>query len=246
MTTPAPHRTTAYGCDPAQVYDVREPTAPSTQTCVVVVHGGFWRATWDRDHAAPQAQAFADLGHHVAVVEYRRTGMPGGGWPGTFRDVMAAVAAVRADPSLPARTVLVGHSAGGHLVALVAAQPQALGLAGVVALAGCTDLALTREQDLGSGAAVAFMGTQDPAAWFEADPARHSPAAPVVLVHGDEDDTVPVEVSLSYVAATRASAGPHARVELRRIPGAGHFDPIEPGTRAFAQVVAAIGTLSTG
>ena len=140
-----PSRTTAYGIDPDQVYDVRLPTtglAAPTGTTVVVVHGGFWKAEWDRAHAAPQAQAFADAGHHVAVVEYRRTGMRGGGWPATFADVSAAVDAVLADPALPDRCVLVGHSAGGHLVTLAATRPEARSLAGVVALAGCVDLAL--------------------------------------------------------------------------------------------------------
>ncbi|MDQ2756482.1 MAG: alpha/beta hydrolase, partial [Actinomycetota bacterium] len=113
-TTPAPARTTSYGDDPAQVYDVREPTTPGPTpgaavrgVTVVVVHGGFWRATYDREHAGPQAQGLADRGFHVAVVEYRRVTMPGGGWPGTFDDVSAAIAAVRADATLPEPTVLL-------------------------------------------------------------------------------------------------------------------------------------------
>lgn len=230
-----PDRTTAYGMDPAQVYDVRRPTAAPTGTTVVVVHGGFWRAGWDREHAALQAQAFADAGHHVAVVEYRRTGMPGGGWPDTFADVSAAVDAVRADPSLPDRCVLVGHSAGGHLVALAASRPEARGLAGVVALAGCVDLAMTHDRGLGDGAAAAFMGAADTHAWRQADPARNPPVVPVVLVHGDADDTVPLEVSESYRSAT-TTAAPTATVDLRRVAGAGHMDVIEPGTPAYAVV----------
>ena len=57
------------------------------------------------------------------VLEYRRAGMQGGGWPGTSEDVTAALAAVLADPGLPDRSVLVGHSAGGHLVVWAASQP---------------------------------------------------------------------------------------------------------------------------
>ena len=241
---PAPDRTTAYGIDPAQVYDVRLPTTDPTGTSVVVVHGGFWRAGWDREHAAPQAQAFAEVGHHVAVVEYRRTGMPGGGWPGTFADVSAAVDAVRADPTLPDRCVLVGHSAGGHLVALAAARPEASGLAGVVALAGCVDLALTRDEHLGNGAAAAFMGAADDAAWTQADPARNPPVVPVVLVHGDADDTVPLSVSESYLSATRSTA-PGAAVDLQRVTGAGHMEVIEPGSPAFRVVLEAVARLAT-
>ena len=237
---PPPARTTAYGIDAVQVYDVRLPTTDPTGTTVIVVHGGFWRAGWDREHAAAQAQAFADAGHHVAVVEHRRTGMPGGGWPGTFADVSAAVDAVRADPALPDRCVLVGHSAGGHLVALAAARPEARGLAGVVALAGCVDLALTHDRGLGDGAAAAFMGPADADAWRRADPARNPPVVPVVLVHGDADDTVPLAVSESYLTATRAARSEGVAVDLWRVAGAGHMDVIEPGTPAFETVADAV------
>jgi acetyl esterase/lipase len=240
---PPPGRTTAYGSDPAQVYDVRMPTGEPSSTTVVVVHGGFWRAEWDREHAAPEAQAFADAGHHVAVLEYRRTGMPGGGWPGTFEDVSAAVDAVRADPTLPDRCVLVGHSAGGHLVALAAARPQAHGLAGVVALAGCVDLAATRDLGLGTHAAAAFMGDADDRAWRAADPARNPPTVPVVLVHGDVDDTVPIAVAESYVRAMSRSTG-HAAVDLRPVAGADHFAVLTPGTAAFRTVEAAVADLT--
>jgi acetyl esterase/lipase len=235
-----PARTTAYGIDPAQVYDVRVPTGDPTGTTVMVVHGGFWKAEWDRAHAAPQAQAFADAGHHVAVVEYRRTGMRGGGWPATFADVSAAVDAVLADPTLPDRLVLVGHSAGGHLVALAATRPEAGRLAGVVALAGCVDLALTRDLGLGDGAAAAFMGDADEAAWTAADPAAHPVLARLVLVHGEADDTVPVEVAERFLDRQ----GPTAGHELLRLPAVGHMELIEPAQSAFRVVLDAVARLS--
>ena len=235
-----PSRTTAYGIDPDQVYDVREPTGDPTGTTVVVVHGGFWKPEWDRTHAAPQAQALADAGHHVAVVEYRRTGMRGGGWPGTFADVSAAVDAVLADPALPDRLVLVGHSAGGHLVTLAATRPEARSLAGVVALGGCVDLALTRDLGLGDGAAARFMADADAAAWTAADPAAQAPLAPVVLVHGDADDTVPPSVSVSYYQRQ----GPDHRPELLRLPDVGHMEVIDPAEPAFRVVLDAVARLA--
>ncbi len=246
---PGPARTTAYGSDPAQVYDVRLPIGQQAgDATVVIVHGGFWKAEWDRAHAATQAQAFADAGYHVAVVEYRRTGMPGGGWPGTFADVAAAVAAVRADPTLPDRCVLLGHSAGGHLVALAAGQPWAEGLAGVVSLAGCVDLDLVAALDLGAGAASAFLGsapagTAASGSWADAEPSLHPPRVPVVLVHGDADDTVPLAVSQRYLDRSTSSGRPHATVRLHGIPGAGHDAVIEPGQPAFDTTLAAVGSL---
>ncbi len=245
--TPPPARTTAYGDDPAQVYDVRLPSGSGSGATVIVVHGGFWREEWDREHAAAQAQGLADAGHHVAVVEYRRTGMPGGGWPGTFRDIAAAVAAVRSDTTLPDRCVLVGHSAGGQLVALAAAQPWAHGLAGAISLAGCVDVALSAAMDLGDGAVQAFLGVSHSAtegAWADADPSLHVPAVPVLLVHGSEDDTVPPVISDSYVAKTSRSGEQHAEVALHGIPGAGHFQLIDPQHPAFATVLDLVAALA--
>lgn len=244
-SAPPPARTEAYGPDPAQVYDVRLPSGAARGATVVVVHGGFWQAEFDRAHAAGEAQAFADDGFHVAVLEYRRVGMPGGGWPGTVEDVTAALAAVRADAGLPSPMVLVGHSAGGHLVTWAASQPWAHGLAGAVSLAGCVDLALTARLHLGEDAAQSLMGGEPDAAdeatdaaWAVADPARLSPAVPVVLLHGADDVTVPVEVSRSYEQRMRQPAGDqqHAQVRLTVIPACEHFGLIDPEHPAFAEV----------
>ena len=243
---PRPLRTTAYGLDAAQVYDVRSPTGAPRSTAVAVIHGGFWQAEFDRAHAASQAQAFADHGFHVAVVEYRRVGMAGGGWPGTFQDVVAAVAAVRADPGLPDRVVLVGHSAGGHLAALLASQPDARGLVGAVCLAGCVDLAMTARLGLGDGAAQTLMGGEPaelPVAYAEADPAASTPIAPLALLHGADDQVVPPEVSRSYADRIRASAPGHAEVRRTVIPACGHFGLIDPGHAAFALVLDAVRSL---
>ena len=58
---------------------------------VVFLHGGFWRVAYNRTHTGPLATALAAAGFAVCVPEFRRTGQRGGGWPGTFDDVGAAV-----------------------------------------------------------------------------------------------------------------------------------------------------------
>lgn len=258
--SPPPDVARAYGLDPAQVYDVRlpRPDGDAVDATVLVVHGGFWRAAYDRTHAGPQAQALADAGFHVAVGEYRRAGMPGGGVPGTLDDIAALVAAVAHDPDLPDPLVLVGHSAGGHLVSWAANQPwaqrhppssesatssDAAGLAGVVALAGCVDLRATARMRLGSDAAPAFVGVDDldDDAWQVADPMDSlPPRVPVRLVHGDADHIVPLEVTHEYLSAARLAGGD---VGLDVVAGAGHYELIDPEHPAFARVLAAIRSL---
>src|SRR5262245_17835951 len=137
---PPPSYSVSYGDHPDQVADVWVPSPGAPAPIVLLFHGGFWRHQWDRRHLRPLASALAGVGYVVATPEYRRTGAPGGGWPGTFDDVRAAVGAV---PNLvSARTptdgqvILSGHSAGGQL-ALWAGSWSGLG---VVALAPVADL----------------------------------------------------------------------------------------------------------
>src|SRR6201995_5665038 len=102
-----------------------------TAATVMFLHGGFWRAAYDRTHVGPLAVALAEAGFLVCAPEYRRTGAgggAGGGWPGAFDDVAAAVDVLPgvlsdlggAPPS--AGLVLGGHSAGGHLALWAAAR----------------------------------------------------------------------------------------------------------------------------
>ena len=221
-----PGRTVSYGSRPHQVYEVvGDPT--SARGWVVLVHGGFWKTRWDRTHLRPLAAALAGEGYAVALLEYARAGMEGGGWPGTFSDVAAALAAVREEIGA-APYAMVGHSAGGHLAAWLLHQPEAEGCAGAVSLAGCLDLTLTAELGLGDGAAGALMGggPQDlPGPYAEADPARRGAAPyPVVVLHGTEDEEVPVAVADSWWAA----CGVPDRDRLVVLEGVGHFSLIDP------------------
>lgn len=240
-----PTRTSAYGEDPAQVYDVRLPAddAPRRGVAVVVLHGGFWREGYDRGHAGSQAQAIADAGYPTAVVEYRRTGMPGGGWPGTADDVAAAVAAIRTDRDLTAPLVLVGHSAGGQLAAWAAAQHWAHGLRGAVSLAGVLDLAHGQATGVGDGAIRAFLGGaphEVPEAYAAADPVGLPPGIPVVVVHARDDAVVPFELGERYAAAHH---GPTVRPVA--VPDGGHYGLIDPQSPAFAHVLAAVDLLAS-
>jgi acetyl esterase/lipase len=230
-TAPPPDRTVSYGSSPDQVYDVRAPVGDARGVTVVVIHGGFWRPSYDRAHAGQQSHALAALGFHVATLEYRRHP---GDWPATAADVLTGIAALADDHGLPDGLVLVGHSAGGHLATWAGYQPE-IAVAGVVSLAGCVDLHLTRAMQLGDGAADALMGSAPESAWRGADPAMLGPApVPVRLVHGAADDRVPVEVSESYQSA--AGEG----VSLQVLAGCGHFEPIDPSSAYFRHTADAV------
>jgi acetyl esterase/lipase len=126
LTRPSrgPDLVLTYGPEADHVADVRfgRTGRPDAQPLIVFLHGGFWRSAYDRAHTGPLAAALADAGFTVCTPEFRRTGQPGGGWPGTFDDVSLAV---RVLPALVAqhsdgrvdadRVILSGHSAGGQL-----------------------------------------------------------------------------------------------------------------------------------
>jgi acetyl esterase/lipase len=269
-----------YGDEPDQVADVHVPEGATHRNwtgerapLAIFLHGGFWRAEFGREHTGPLADALTHAGFVVCAPEYRRTGQPGGGWPGTFDDV--AMAADRL-PRLVARAthglvdadhagaVLAGHSAGGHL-ALWAASRHRLPKGsrwrtehqpwrGVVALAAVSDMWACYRTELGNGAAAALMGggPEDVSddRYLEADPSRLVPAeAKVWLLHGLDDDRVPVPMMLDYARAARAAGAAAADATCVLLPGAGHFELIDPLSAEWPQVVDAfrrVGGRSSG
>jgi pimeloyl-ACP methyl ester carboxylesterase len=63
------------------------------------------------------------------------------------------------------------------------------------------------------------------------------PQARQWLIHGSADDVVPADFSRDYVAAKQIRAGKQKEdAQLLEIPGASHFDLIDPRTPAWKQV----------
>ncbi|HEY2520028.1 MAG TPA: alpha/beta hydrolase [Streptosporangiaceae bacterium] len=89
-----PDDTVRYGTGSEQVASVWRPRrgAMAAAPVVMFLHGGFWRAAYNRTHVGPLAVALAEAGFLVCAPEYRRVGGgSGGGWPATFDDIAAAV-----------------------------------------------------------------------------------------------------------------------------------------------------------
>ncbi|CAM5663829.1 alpha/beta hydrolase family protein [Streptomyces fumanus] len=262
-----PDSTAAYGDHPDQVIDFYAPrraAGPGGPAPVVaVLHGGAWRNAYDRRHLSPFAAFLADRGFAVASVEYRRGGSGGtaGRWPDTFDDVAAALdalpALVRAHlPGAdPDRTVVTGHSAGGHLALWAAARhllpdgapwrtDRPVPLRGVVALAPIADLALAARLDVCADAVRQLLGAEKEFTERQpsADPALLLPTGiATTLVQGRADPVVPAAVAESYADAA-ARAGEVVGVTL--LEDVGHYAVIDPAADACAVVAEEIAQLA--
>jgi acetyl esterase/lipase len=244
LPPPAADARLAYGSDPNQFSDLRLPKKTQEPFPVVMnIHGGYWRAKYDLAHAAHLCAALTAKGLATWNLEYRRAGNEGGGWPGTFEDI---VDGYRFLPQIAkrygldtARTVVMGHSAGGQLALCLAAHEPTVKR--VISLAGVVDLQRAWELHLSHDAVVEFLGGKPNHLsdhYRQADPMQLSISqATQWLIHGKQDDVVPPEFSRQYVERKK-KRGEH--VHLLEIERAGHFELIDPDSDAWPQVQDAV------
>ena len=185
----------AYGPDPRQRFDAYLPGRPlAAAPAIVFVHGGGW-ANGNKDNPGViEAKAAKWLPEGVALISTNYRMLPDTAPLDQARDVARALAQVqRRAPQWgvdPARIVLMGHSAGAHLAALVGASPElwrqagALPPLGVVSLdSGALDVPdMMRRPRLPPLYHRAFGA--DPADWIAASPQHQLDAGgrPMLLV----------------------------------------------------------------
>ncbi len=155
--------------------------------------------------------------------------------------------------------VPIGHSAGGHLAFWLAARPRIplfasnspiigsqlrgdnketatpLSLVGAISLAGVVDLEMAWRLHLSNGAVVELLGgsmIDVPERYAAASPAVMLPlGVPQVLIHGTNDESVPIQLSQAYTNAARTFNDPVTCIVL---DGVDHFDVIDPYSNAWA------------
>ena len=193
---------------------------------VVLVPGGGWSSA-DPTGLAPLATTLSDAGLAVVTITYGTSGT-GDHYPTPADDVACGVSYAAAQvPDVP--VVVLGHSAGAHLAALVGLVPDrgsgdacpspSHAADAVVGLAGPYDVAAT------GGLARSLFGVdqvEDPDLWEEGNPVLQAggrPEVPFLLVHGDADDVVPVEFTSSFGDALEAAGHD---VTIRILPAVDH------------------------
>jgi acetyl esterase/lipase len=245
LPAPAAGRRIPYGGGESHFGDLRLPEGAGPHPIVISIHGGFWRAAFKLDYMGHVCEALRARGVATWNIEYRRIGQEGGGFPGTLDDVAAASAFLTrlaaTHPLDLARTVAIGHSAGGQLALWLAASQHGVPLRAAVSLGGVADLRRAWELRLSNTVVADFLGgspDDHPARYRAASPIENLPSGVAQrLVHGALDDVVPIEIAERHEAAAVA-AGDDCR--LVRIENADHFDVVDPRSPSWNVTQAAI------
>lgn len=242
---PKPSLQLGYGRDRGQRLDVYAPPGARKLPILLFFHGGAWvsgHLGWLR-FMAPMVTALPAV---FVAGTYRLA--PRCRWPAPYEDVREALRFViehaREWGGDPRRLVIGGHSAGGHLAALltVTEQPQ---VTACMPVSSSFDLQygdVPLESDAGRVYRYLFAErTQD----FEASPLNFvvGNRTPFHIVWGENDFE---RVANSGAAMTRALKAEHCPVTQRILAGASHFDThlalSDPADPWYAQLRGAFAT----
>lgn len=204
-----------------QSLDVFVPTGNRKPPLVMFVHGGFWVESDDnRQIGREVAGALTAQGAAVALLRYRLA--PGARHPTQAEDVAAAIAFLKRAADRygydAERLYLAGHSAGGHLAALVALDARYLrahglrprDIAGVITFSGIYDLSADGAAVANRAALVESVFGKDPAVRRTAAPRTHvTRAAPPFLILSAANDFPGFQIDARrFASALRAAGAP--------------------------------------
>lgn len=205
--------------------DAYVPARAAHAPIVVFFYGGDW-THGERGWYRFVGDALAERGLVAVIPDYRK--VPDVAPDGFMSDAARAVAWTRAHATElggdPDGVFVMGHSAGGHIAALLATDPRWLGDVGLAPrdLAGCIGLAgvyLFLPADSDDDDMLAVFGRDD--GRQEAMPlnAIRGAEPPMLLLHGRDDDEVDPANSRLFAQALRAHGD---EAELRLYPEVDH------------------------
>lgn len=215
-----------YGDDADQVLEFYGESTANKPT-LVLIHGGYWRHLFDREHMRPLAVALAKEGYLVVLPEFRRVaGEP----ETTLRDLAFAISTLE-----DSKITLIGYSSGGHLALLLADKfPN---VKKVIGLAPVTDLIESQRRGLGREAVAEWLGV-DAAMRPELDPmVRPALASEVHFIHGNQDERVPLELSERYVSVMKEQ---DKSITLNVLEGVSHFQMMDVPSPTYTGIISAI------
>lgn len=211
--------------------DVAYPESKDKLPAIISVHGGRWRGGHKKDASTIKVDQWAGFGFFAMSIDYRLVGCTPA--PACYQDLQCAIRFVHANAAKynidVQRIFLIGQSAGGHMVSLAATLGDGpYGRSGgwddasnafraVISVAANYELTTLSWGDIWTPAG------QDPiVARKLASPVNHvrKDMAPLLILHSDNDKSVPIENALGMVEALKKAGAPHV---FHRYPDMGHM-----------------------
>jgi acetyl esterase/lipase len=241
-----------YGVDQgsALLADLAYPAGAGLKPAIIYVHGGSWRAGSRTGNGALDTEQWARFGFLAMTIDYRLVlATPA---PAPYQDVQTAIRWVHAHADEygidPDRVYLIGNSAGGHLVSLAATlgegpYPKTGGwesssndVRAVISVSGAYDVNALSWGNLWSP-----IGEDEREARRLASPVRHVGAGtkPMLVLHSDDDQAVPVEQASSMVRALESHGVTHRFVRYQDTGHMGIIPQVVEEARAFIAEVEA-------
>lgn len=220
------------------------PDGPALKPAIISVHGGRWRAGNRADASSINVAQWAEYGFVAMSIDYRLVG--GSPAPAPYLDLLCAIRWLHAHSDEyridPDRVYLLGQSAGGHLVSLFATLGE-----GGHARVGGWDKARTDVRAVISVAAPYELNTLS---WGNlwtpiggnveearrlASPIAHVSATtkPLLIIHSDDDKSVPVQQAIDMVGKLKAAGTPHRFVHFADRGHMGITPEVVKEARAF-------------
>lgn len=204
----------------ALMADVAYPVSEEPIPAIIYVHGGRWRAGERTGRDRLDVYQWANEGFLAMTIDYRL--VPASPAPASYQDLLCAIRWMHAHAEEYGvdtnRIYLIGNSAGGHLVSLVATLGD-----GPYEKTGGWDDARSDVRAVISAAAPYELNTLS---WgnlwtpIEGDIEEQRKIAspidqinadttPILIIHSDDDRSVPVQQAHDMVAAMKAANAPH-------------------------------------
>ena len=223
---------------------------PARKPAVVMIFGGRWRANsrLDNNEGWERLSRWARDGYVTMTIDHRLVEATPA--PAAYQDVLCAIRWLHAHAAEYGvdedRIYVIGNSSGGHLAALTAilgdnqkAYPRTGGWESArsdvkagIAVAAPYDLNTLSWGNLWtplSGDVQAARRQASPMAQLSAN------SKPLLVIHSDDDQSVPIQQALDMVKALEAAKVPHKFVRYKDRGHVGLTDEVLQEARAFIE-----------
>jgi len=228
----------------ALLANISYPDGPALKPAIISVHGGRWRAGNRADASSIKVAQWAEFGFFAMSIDYRLVG--GSPAPAPYLDLLCAIRWLHAHADEyridPERIYLIGQSAGGQMVSLMATLGE-----GSFPRVGGWDQA---RSDVRAVISVAATYELNSLSWGNlwtpvtgnveearslASPITHVGPAnkPILVLHSDDDKSVPVQQAVDMAEKLKTHGVYHRFVHY---PDRGHMgitDEVIKEARAF-------------